>query len=197
MSLKKFSIFTAIIVSVLVVLTIVLSCIKVDGGLNVTPDKIIVYLENSSGITCYDDSGNQRNKAHYAELLKRYNQMTKLSIMDYMLRGEIIDKNPSQDLDDKYDSWSYANKSNYYCMELIFREKQSVVIKYNGDSKVVDFYGLIMKVEKSTLSHKVALYFSTTSDYDTSKSYTSNPILINANQNSLYKYLTKMTEEQK
>lgn len=196
MSLKKFSIFTAIIVSILVVLTVVLSCIKVDSGLKIEPDKIIVYLKDSAGVTCYDDSVNQRNKTHFAELKKRYKNMTKLSIMDYMLRGKAVDVTPSQDLDDKYDVWSYSNKSNFYCLELIFKEKQSVVVKIGEDTKVVDFYALIMKVEKSSLSHEVALYFSSTSDYDASKSYSSSPILVNANQNSIYKYLDKMAKEQ-
>ena len=196
MTLKRFSIFTAIIAGIIIVLTVVLSCIKVDSGLGLTPDKIIVYLEDSAGTTCYNNASDQRNQKHFDEIVKRYKKMTKLSLMDYMLHGNVVDTVPGQDYDGEYDSWSYSNRQDNYCLELIFKDKQSVVVKIDGDTKVVDFYGLIMVVKKSNLSHLVAMYFSTNEDYDTSKSYSNSPLLVQANQNSLLKYLEYMKTTQ-
>ena len=193
MTLKRFSIIAAVIAGIIISLTIVLSCVKVNGNISGSPDKVIVYMEDTAGVTCYDNASNQRNKAHYQELVKRYKSMTNLSIMDYMLRGKAVNTDPSQDLRDKYDTWSYSNKSNYYCLELIYKNKQSVVVNVEGSTKVIEYYSLIMKVEKSTLSHEVAVYFSTTEDYDASKTYSASPILINANQNALYSYMSYMT----
>ena len=122
--------------------------------------------------------------------------MTQLSILDYMLHGNVIDTMPGNDYDEEYDTWSYTDKQENYCLELIFKEKQSSVVKVDGDTKVIDYYGLIMVVKKTTLSHEVALYFSTTEDYETTKSYSKSPILVNANQSGILKYLKTIEEKQ-
>ncbi len=189
MTLKKFSIISAIIVGIIVVATVVLACVKVDSGLGLTPDRVIVYLNETAGTSC-DETNNQ---THYKKLVNLYKGMTKLSIFDYMVHGNVIDTTPGQDYDQELDDWSYSNKQDNYCLELIFKEKQSVTVKVHGNTKVVDFYGLIMIVEKSTLSHQVALYFSTTESFDVSKSYSNSPLLINANQTALWKYLDYMS----
>ena len=62
-----------------------------------------------------------------------------------------------------------------------------MVVNIDGNTKVVEFTGLIMKVGKSRLGKEVALYFSTsTSD---SKNYSKSPILITMDQNKLYNFI--------
>ncbi len=190
MTLKKFGIFTCIIVGIIVVLTVVLGCIKVNCGLDLAdPDSIIVYANTSVGLEYSSDT----TPSKYKKLNNLKNEMTNLSIMDYMFSGRSLSEKPSQDIDNNYSKWVETNKTNGYCVELIYNDKQTVIVTIDGDTKVIEFYALIMTVEKSTLGHEVALYFSTTEG--TSKSYQTNPILITAKQNKLLSYIKEITEE--
>ena len=189
MTLKKFGIFTGIIAAIIVITTIVLSCIRVDCGLGLTPDKIIVYSESSVGVEYTEETTPSR----YNRLNSLLNSSTNLSIIDYMFRGVSLNSKPSQDIDNEYGRWSENNKSNGYCVELIFNDKQTVIVSIDGDTKVVEFYGLIFMVEDSIASREVAIYFSTSEG--SSKSYTTNPILLNAKQNKLLSYLIEINEE--
>lgn len=189
MTLKKFSIFTSIIVGIMIITTVVLACIKVDGGLGITPDRAIVYLKSTSGTQC-DAS---HNTAHFDKIVKYYKDMTKLSIADYMFKGKALNATAGQDYyNEETDTWSTSNKQENYCLELTFKEKQSIIVTVDGNTKVVDFYGLIMVLKRSVLSQQVALYFSTVEDFEQTKSYSKSPILINANQTKLVKYLQYM-----
>lgn len=189
MTLKKFGIFTGIIAAIIVITTIVLSCIRVDCGLGLTPDKIIVYSESSVGVEYTEETTPSR----YNKLNSLLNSSTNLSIIDYMFRGVSLNSKPSQDIDNEYSRWSENNKSNGYCVELIFNDKQTVIVSIDGDTKVVEFYGLIFMVEDSIASREVAIYFSTSEG--SSKSYTTNPMLLNAKQNKLLSYLIEINEE--
>lgn len=187
MSIKKFSILTSIVVGIMLVVTIVLSCITVNVPVSAVPDQFIVYNETAAGTT-YDS----HRPTKYEQLCKLYKKMTKLSIFDYMVKGHSLVKKPTQDLDNDKGNWTDNNKSNYVCLEMLFDEEQVVVVEIDGDTKAIRFNSLIMKVEKSTLSHDVAIYFSTsTSSY---RSYQANPIVVHANQNKLYKYIKSLAD---
>lgn len=182
MSVKKFSIITSVIVGLMVVMVIVLSCIKVNVGIALVPDKINVYNHTSSAVV----STEELTPTRYQKLLKLYNSMTNLSIADYMFRGKSVQEMPSQDVDNKYSTFSESSKQEEVCIELIFNEKQSLIVSIDGNTKRVEFYALIMTVKKSTLSREVAVYFSGSTGE--TKYYSNSPILINAKQNALYKY---------
>lgn len=186
MNLKRFTIISSIIMTLILATIITLSCIKVDNGLKIDNPSMIRIYANSSVPVEYSQ---EATPSKYKKALKVYNETTKLSIMDYMIAGRSLKIKPSQDIKEppKYESWKEANKSNYFCFELIFDETQSVVVNIDGNTKVVEFTGLIMKVGKSRLGKEVALYFSTsTSD---SKNYSKSPILITMDQNKLYNFI--------
>ena len=191
MNLKRFSIISAIIIGLLIATLITLACVKVDNGLSINdPSKIIVYTKSTVG-TEYSE---EKTPAKYKKVKKLYNEMTNLSVIDYMITGKSLRLEPSQDLDQEYPTWDNSkNKSNYYCVELIFDEKQSIIVNIDGNTKVIEFYALIMTIQKSNLSREVAVYFSTTEG--TSKNYSSSPILINAKQNGLFEYIQSMNDE--
>lgn len=189
MNLKRFSIISAVIIGLIIATIITLACIKVDNGLSLDdPSKIIIYSKSTVG-TQYSL---EETPSKYRQAKKAYEEMTNLSVIDYMITGKSLKLEPSQDVKQKLDTWKETNKSNNYCVELIFDEKQSVVVSVDGDTKVVEFYALIMIVNKTTYSHEVAMYFSTSEG--TSKSYTTSPILVKAKQNALYKLAVELYE---
>jgi len=190
MNLKRFSIIASVIIGLIIATIITLSCIKVDSGLDIdNPSKIIVYAKNSVGV----QYSMEETPSKYKKAKKCYEDMTNLSIFDYMVTGKSLKQKPSQDINQKYETWKESNKNTFYCVELIFKEKQSVIVTIDGKTKVVEFYALIMKVDKTTTSEEVAMYFSTSEG--TSKSYSTSPILINAKQNKLYDLAKSLVEK--
>ena len=181
MNLKKFSIISSIIIGILIVTLVTLSLIRVDNGMTLDePSKIIFYPKTTAGV----HYTKEETPSKFNQAKKLYEEMTNLSVLDYMLAGKSLKQDPSQDVNQLYKTWTESNKTNSLCMELIFEEKQSVVINVDGNTKVVEFYGLIMMLEKTALGHEVAMYFSTSTG--TSKSYSTSPILIHAKQTKLY-----------
>lgn len=182
MNLKRFSIISAVIIGLIITTIITLACIKVDNGLGLDdPSKIIFYSKSTVG-TQYslEETPSKYNKAN-----KLYKEMTNLSVIDYMITGKSLKLEPSQDVNQKYDTWKDVNKSNNYCLELIFDEKQSIIVNVDGNTRVVEFYSLIMILQKSSNGKEAVMYFSTSEG--TSKNYSTSPILVNAKQNDLYK----------
>ncbi|MBQ3158219.1 MAG: hypothetical protein IJB98_00830 [Clostridia bacterium] len=187
MTIKKFSIFTSIIVAIVLITSIVLSCVKVDNGLDIaSPDKILIYKETSTAL----ELTIEKRPGDYKKVKKLYNDMTNLSIMDRMLNSRGIKDMPGQDIDNINGTWKDSYKTTGYCIELIFDEQQSVVVSVDGNTKVLEFYGLIMRVTKTVLGEETAIYYS--SSTGSSKSYNSNPILVATKQNKLYKFIDNL-----
>ena len=124
MTLKRFTIISSIIVGIILVLSVVLSCIKVDRGVKVVPDQFIVYNKTTAGTT-YDE---ELRPTKYNKILNLYKNMTKLSIMDYMFKGRSLDTMAAQDLDNNYGTWREDNKSKGLCLELA--KISSIVLPY-------------------------------------------------------------------
>ena len=184
MNLKKFSIISLIIIGIIAVTTIVLSCVKVNNPLEVdNPSKIIVYAESSSAlVTCTEKD----RPSDYKKLVDGVKDMTNLSIFECMLNDYDLKRMASQNVDKEYPSFSKSTlTSNNHCIELIFENKQEIIISCEGDTKVIEFYALIFTLEKSTSGQEIELYYSTSTDEY--KTYTKTPILINAKTNKLLK----------
>ena len=108
MNLKRFSIISAIIVGLVLVATIVLSCVKIDNPLQIaTADKITVYSQTSAGV----DFSMKDTPAKYKRLVKEIENMTKLTIFDCMLKDYDLKREPSQDVDKKYPTFEEREKS--------------------------------------------------------------------------------------
>lgn len=187
MTIKKFSILTLIIVAMVLITTIVLGCVKIDNGLSVSePDKIIIYKESTTGLELSMD----KRPGDFKKVYNLYKDMTDLSIVNHLVNGRGINGQPSQDIDGSEGTWKETYKTSGYCIELIFDEEQSVVVNIDGKTKVIEFYGVIMQVTKNSLGEETAIYFSTSTG--SSKSYSSNPILVGAKQNNLYKFIKNL-----
>ena len=187
---KKFSIIASIIASLIVVLVVVLGCVKVNNNLKIDdPDSILVYSKSTVAKAEYTS---ENSPSIYNKLKNLYNNMTNLSIFDYMLSKNDINTKPTQDIDNEFKQWTNVNKENGYCVEFIYNveNKQTVVVTVDGDTKVVEFYGLIMQVEDNKGVQKIALYFSISTG--SSKTYSDNPIVVLGKQNDMLKYINSL-----
>ena len=186
MNLKRFTIISSIIIALIVVATIVLGCVKVDNPLALpNADVIVVYSEGSS--VEYTKEG---TPAKYNRLAKEVKNITKLTILECMVNDYDLKRVPSQALDGKYDSFSKSTAtSENYCVELVYEKKQSLLVSYEGDTKVVEFYALLFIVEESGNGQEIALHFSTTEGIDSYKSYTKSPITIEGKTDKLLVYI--------
>ena len=189
MNFKKFSIFASIIAALIVIMVVIFGCLRINNGLALKdPDSILVYAKSAVA----KEYTEKDSPKIYGELKDLYNNMTNLNVLDYMLSKNDVNPKPTQDLDNKFKEWTNTNKSNGYCLEFIFSDtnKQAVVVTVDGDTKVIEFYGLIMKVEGNAGVQRVALYFSNSTG--SSKNYSTNPIVVIGKQNNLFKYLNEL-----
>ena len=187
MNLKRFSIISAIIVGLVLVATIVLSCVKIDNPLQIaTAEKITVYSQTSAGV----DFSMKDTPAKYKRLVKEIENMTKLTIFDCMLKDYDLKREPSQDVDKKYPTFDKSKTTTEkYCVELVFDEEQEMKVVVDQDTKVIKFTALIFALSSENGGQELALYYSTTGVNEDYKTYTTQPILIKAKTNKLLEYI--------
>ena len=188
MELKKFTIYSTVIVSLLLISCIVCCFIKIPTTFEFSsnPTSITVYNYNASstGITVTETNS---YADYYKKLYSEFKNTTNLTVFQRISSGANIYKKPSQDIKQSKPTWSSVKGGNV-TIELLFKEKQSIIVYINGYSRQIDFYGVAMIVSSSPFVHEVSLYYKTT----TSGSYTSSPILIQMDTKELHKTISSM-----
>lgn len=186
MNIKKFAIVSCCFVLLILATIITLGCVKVNSKLDIDePTTFVYYVKSSVGVKKSSDE-----PKIYNNLKKYVNEMTDLSIFDYMVKGISLKAKSGQDYNNKY-KYSYDLKEKGICLEMQFDKTQSIVVEIDGNTKVIEFTGLIMQVKDSSKAQEVALFFSTSTGE--SKTYKEdNPILIIAKQNKLYDYISSL-----
>ena len=186
MNIKKFAIVSCCFVLLILATIITLGCVKVNSKLDIDePTTFVYYVKSSVGVKKSSDE-----PKIYNNLKKYVNEMTDLSIFDYMVKGISLKAKSGQDYNNKY-KYSYDLKEKGICLEMQFDKTQSIVVEIDGNTKAIEFTGLIMQVKDSSKAQEVALFFSTSTGE--SKTYKEdNPILIVAKQNKLYDYISSL-----
>jgi len=188
MNIKKFSICASIIVACMIITCIVCCFITIPSSFKFSenPSSITVYNYNvsSKGITATESNTNAEN---YKKLIEEFKETTNLTVFQRISSGANIYEKPSQDVKQLKPTWTTV-KGGETTIELLFKQKQSMIVYINGYSRQIDFYGLAMVVSSSPFVHEVSLYYKTT----TSGSYTSSPILLQMKTNELYKVINSM-----
>lgn len=188
MNIKKFSIYSSIIVSVMIIVCIVCCFIKIPTTFEFSsnPTSITVYNYNASstGISVTETNS---YADYYKKLYSEFKNTTNLTVFQRISSGANIYKKPSQDIKQSKPTWSSVKGGNV-TIELLYKEKQSIIVYINGYSRQIDFYGVAMIVSSSPFVHEVSLYYKTT----TSGSYTSSPILIQMDTKELHKTISSM-----
>lgn len=190
MNFKKFAIFSCVIVAIIAATMVVLGCIRVNSKLDIEePTTFVYYLKTSVGL----EKTKTDSPKIYNNLKKKVEEMTNLSIFDYMAKGISLKAKPGQDYDNKFSPYTSSMKEEGFCLEMQYERTQTIVVEIDGNTKVVEFTGLMMQVKDSARASEVALYFSTSTG--SSKSYKDNPIIIVAKQRNLYRYLNTLVED--
>lgn len=190
MNFKKFAIVASVFIGFIIITMVVLGCVHVNMELEVDEPKYFKYYVNSSS------DGGEKNADDspkiYKNLNKLFKKSTSLSVFDYMSKGLSLKAKPTQDTENQFSPYATNMKEENVCLEVVFENKQSLVVEIDGDTKVIDFYSLFMIVNESSKAQEVALYFSTSSgsykDYSSSKE----PIVIVAKTNKLYDYIMSL-----
>ena len=187
MKYKKFSIVASIIAALIVVMVVIFGCLKVNNGLEINnPDSILVYSKS----VVANEYTLEETPSVYNKLKSLYKEMTNLTVFDFMLSKNDIHTKPTQDINNKYKEWTNVNKQSGYCVVFLYNEKQSIIISIDCDTKVIEFYGLIMQVSENVGVQKIALYFSTTSG--SSKTYSDSPIVVIGKQKAMFNYVKEL-----
>lgn len=187
MGLKKFSIYSLIIFSLVVVTCIVCCFIRIETPfkINGEPDSITVYNYEKypTGRTTNSNTYNEL----FNELNNEFKNSSNLSIFQRIASGANIYNKPSMDVKQEKPTWTTA-KSKAVTMEISYKEKQSVIVQVDGKTRQIDFYGLAFVLNPSILVHEVSLYYKTS----VGGLYVSSPILIQMKTNKLYKIVNSL-----
>ena len=168
--------------SVIIVGLIVFSFIVLPTPLKFSEDPMSITIYNySKATTGITTTKSNSYKETYEELLEEFTNCSNLSVFSRAFSGANIYDKPSQDIAQERPTWSTANK-NATTIELLFENKQSIIVTIDRNTKKIDFYGIAMVVSDSVLVHEVALYYKT----NRNTSYTSSPILMSVKTNKLY-----------
>lgn len=191
MNFKKFAIVASVFIGVIIITLVVLACVHVNAGLKIDDPQYFKYYVNSATDAGQKDAEN--TPKIYNNLKKKFEKSTDLSILDYMAKGLSLKAKPTQDSENKFPSYTSNMKEQGVCLEVVFENKQSIVVEIDGGTKVVEFYSFIMQVKDSSKAEEVALYFSKSSgSYKDYTSDESNTIIIVAKQNKLYDYIMSL-----
>lgn len=188
MNVKKFAIAVSVFIGVIAIIMVTLGCIHINHGLDIDdPESFIIYTKSTVGKpVTYEDT-----PSRYKDINKQISNMTSLNIFDYMVKGISLNAGVGQDLSNQFEKdWNNQNKSDSYCVEMIFKEKQSIVVTVDGNTKVIEFYALIFELPDTNKASYIPVYFSNSTG--TSKSYQSNPLVIVAKTGKLAKLIKAM-----
>lgn len=188
MNFKKFAIIAASFLGLIFIAMIVLACIHVNDGLEISkPDTYNVYINSRTATGGYTENDTPKV---YSKIDKLYKEMTNLNLVDYMAKGMSFKSvKPGQNLE-KGDEFDESVKESGICLELVYEEKQTIVVEIDGNTKVIEFYSIIMQVENQRKCREISVYFSTSSG--SYKTYQENAILIVGKQSKLYNYLSSL-----
>lgn len=197
--MKKFIYCTISITAVIFIMCMTLCFIK--PTLNFTyddPAGIKVYALSSSHLNINgtpDSDGVNRGftetnaKITYRELKTKTAQMFNQSMFTHAIHGNNIKPVVEQDLDGKYAVWTSSFYTKTYVIEFIFSTKQSQVISYKGDTKVVEYYGFTMLLTLSKGYQEIPVYFTKEKDSTTRES---SPMIVYGNTSKLVKYINEI-----
>jgi len=188
MTLKKFSIFSAIIISVIILLNIILCFIVIPTPFKITADPssitIYNYSVSSTGKTITKSNS---YKEHYNNLLNAFIYSTNLSIFERAVSGSNVFDKATQDVGNRQPNWNSVKNKNV-TIEMNFSEKQSIIVCVNGNTKQIDYYGIALVVNNNTFVKDTVIYYKTSSG----GAYTNSPIILGAKTNKLYKIITSI-----
>lgn len=184
--MKKFTIVSAVFLTLIITLFICLACIKPSVDFNYTPDKVYIYANSSTALK--NGKGEQEftpASITYRETLERVNNMFKLSMIEYASHGDSVNPTVGQDIENKYTTYSSNLLSKNYAIAYNFEEEQEQIVYYGGSSHIVNHYGFIIIIDTTKDYQEVPVYWKKSSG----SSYEKSPMLLKAKVADLVEYI--------
>ncbi len=193
---KIFSIITAVFGITIITLLVTLACVKKNVPLgNGDPYKIMVYNHSTTALksSITDDPGFTKDDKEYAEILKKLNKTTTLSLLDWLVHENTLDLHPTQDQKKIYSSYTTEMKTEYIAIELWFANEnaqQDLVVFVDGNSKVISYDRIILVLPTDDNAYNdIVAYFSLGSS-DPEKQYKScEPVVLRGRAGELVKFI--------
>ncbi len=186
---KVFISISAVIMVVVIALIISLSQIK---------KKVTLEYDNPSVIRVFDESTNPtKNEGYkssdeqYSEILKKLNNMSKMTLIDRLLKLKTLDVKLELSKDGTFAKYSTDLKSKNLVVEMDFAEEQDLVVYDNGHTRTISFWCLAFVVKKDKGLTDIVVYYSTTNSSDArDESYAKcEPILIKGYADKLIEFV--------
>lgn len=187
MKIRVLTIITLVVILALGAVSILLITLREDNGLDVSaPAYINIYKKNIK------ESRAEKDSEVYNDILKKYNEMTNLSYFSLLTNGNNLGQKITQDEKSESGAWSEFNKVNYYCIEMIFDTVQTQMLNINGNTKRIDFYSIIFKVEDIKKPTNIVIYYSSSESLSYVNGTKSFPLIVRGNTISLYNYINEL-----
>ena len=130
MNFKKFAIFSCVIVAIIAATMVVLGCIRVNSKLDIEePTTFVYYLKTSVGL----EKTKTDSPKIYNNLKKKVDEMTNLSIFDYMAKGISLKAKPGQDYDNNFPPYRNLNKEEGFFLEMQYERRLPINLRSLND----------------------------------------------------------------
>lgn len=189
--MKKFLIASGTILSVIVVLFITLACIKPQPKFSYgEPSQIYIYAKSSSAVqNGKGESSFSPSSETYKSVLKKTNEILKVSMFDNAVHGNVVYSTVGQDDSGQYSSYSSSMlSSKYYAVSFSFEDSQKQVVVCNGDKRTIEYKRFILLLDPDQDYQTALVYFSTSDSLSSAK----NPMLVNVRASKLIKYIDEI-----
>ncbi len=185
--MKKLIISLSVFLAAIVIMLVCTCFIKTSPNLTYqNPETIMIYAKSSVAIkNGKGESTFSKESNTYQDVVKNVEDMFKISMFSRISHGQTIYPNVGQDVEKSKPSWSTSILSKNYAVAFTFKEKQRQIINYQGDTRIIEYFGFIIIAQEALGFTEVSIYFKTSSD----GSYTNSPMIAYANTKQLVKYI--------
>lgn len=193
--MKKYLLSVGCFLGVMLLLFILMLVVPIQEKIPVqAPTTIRVYNQSLSPKTIQPGS----QKEQFDTLFSYFQNMTKVSMFERLCADNTFFSGIKQPKNGKTYAYSNTIQSKGVCMELLFEEKQSLVITIDGNTKKIETKAILFEVKPAKTAYVIQIYFginnSSTSPQYISSDGNSYPLLTVAKTNKLYNYIVELTQ---
>lgn len=192
---KVFSIISAAIAVMIIALLVTLSLVKRNFALSIdNPSKIMIYNRSATAF----ENGFEEGSTKYNEALKKFKEITNLSIFDWLIHENTLEYKPSQDVDNGFSKYSSDMKTEYVAVEMLFtgeNNQQDIIVSVDGATKVVSFDCIMVILPLNNSFSDIVVYYSLGSSNYNEQYKLCEPIILKGRAGVFVDYVNSLTEK--
>ena len=189
---KIFAIISSVFAVAICILLVTLSFVRKNVTLGIgDPYMIMVYNKSTTAL----EGGYQKGNEKYNKVLEKLNEVTNLTLFDWLLHENSLNITPSQDLDNQFSQYSTDMKSEYIAVEILFsgdNHQQDTVVTVNGNTKVVSYDCIIMILPTNNNYSDIVVYYSLGSPNQDEQYKVCQPIILKGRAGSFIKFVSTL-----